>query len=877
VKVFQPPHLLLATAPSQLPGGRVLDVTVRAVSTLRSSAVVRDAVNWPDAAFLDVGSRKFRAEWLALGSAFAPPGQRVTELGVRVRVGGASKALAVFGERAWQGDTASPPVPFSEVPVDWEHAYGGKDFAPNPVGKGAGDDADGVCMLPNVEDPRALVRAPSDAPAPAGFAPIPADAPARAKKLGTYDDAWLEHEWPGYARDLDPTFFNVAAADQWLGEGEFFVGDEEIRVDGMHAEHARVDGRLPGLAARCFVNQAVDGEMRFQEVKLRLETLVLLPNIDRVVLLYRGAHAVKDDEGADIKHVLAALERLAEPRSVDHYRAAFEKRLVPGAMLRMKDDDLLPTSIRETTRAAEEPTPELELLLATDRLMAKNIRRRTELELERARSRLLEQGIDPDAHGVPKELPPPIDELDDEEADTFFANAEKELQTQREQAEAHMQTELERVRAVCAEHGVDLDAVRAENDRKNGGPPRFDPAEILERLDATATLIRNAGVPDDDNGALVKLNDPVLKADLTELKGRMIESYRQLAHYCPAAAALDGDEANEVRRRVEDDLQAGISFADRDLTGANLAGMDLSGRNFQRAFLEKADLRGAVLDAADFSGAVLARADLTGVRAGGARFAGANLGSACLSGAGLKGADLRGAVLVDVDLTHTDLCGANLEQADLGEAKLSRANLDGANLSRAQFGGGATDGVTFRGAVLAGATFQDLDLSGVDFGGANLEKADFLGCAGRGASFRNANMVNTRFCHLERGPSAFDEADFSDACLRHANLRGVGLRRATFVRADLSDADFSGADCEEANFHLAIAERSAWVRANLRRARLEDVNLRESLLKSAVLSGANLMGANLFAANLLFVRVDGSTSIQDAELGHAIYREERAK
>src|SRR5438477_553888 len=84
----------------------------------------------------------------------------------------------------------------------------------------------------------------SDKPIPAGFGPIEVTWAPRNKKLGTYDDAWLANGFPGFARDLDRSYFNAAPADQQLQRGEFWRGDEEIELENLHAAQPKLSARL---------------------------------------------------------------------------------------------------------------------------------------------------------------------------------------------------------------------------------------------------------------------------------------------------------------------------------------------------------------------------------------------------------------------------------------------------------------------------------------------------------------------------------------------------------------------------------------------------------------------------------------------------------
>jgi uncharacterized protein YjbI with pentapeptide repeats len=818
------------------------------------------------------GRHKSHGEFLVVGRAF--PRGDVSSCAVQVDA--IEKSVALFGDRIWGAASPSKPAPRAEVPLTWENAFGGPKFAHNPLGKGIAADEDGVVRLPNIEDPNQLIASPSDRPKPVGFGPIDATWPSRRKKLGTYDDAWLEERWPDFPVDLDPTYFNVAPEDQWLPEGQWWRGDEAVRFENMHPEKPVVEGKLPGVKARCFVERRGEGGAYvFHEVAMRLETLVLLPNEERAILLFRGTVPGTDEDGDDIRHLLAALEGLDEPKTFEHYKAAFEKRLDRKAAARLKDDDLLPSWVKLTSGMVD-VDPTLQDLYAKEDLTSKNMRRRAEKELANVRQDLVERGLDPDAHGVPKELPPPIENLDEEAADKMLAEAEAEADVLKKQAEAMMAAEMNRARQVCAENGIDFDAKLAENKKKEGGPPKWKPDDVLVPLADAAELVRNAETPDAENKALAKLNEPGFRESLEEMRAGLIAMYRGNAQYFPAAWPLEGDEAATTREAIAAEYAAKRSFAERDLTGADLSKLDLRGADFRLALLEKADLHGANLEGADFTGAVLARADLEGAKTKGVKLAGANLAEARLMKLDLAGVDLRGAVLTKAQLGGANLHGANLDGADLAEVDLTAADLAEASAQKAQFTGATVERARFTGADLTEAVFHSLDLGGLDFSGARLEKVELHECLGEKTKFAGAHMKNARFSHIDRR-SCFDGADFEKANLEHANLRDVELKGAHFAGADLGDADLSKADCEGANFHRARAKSSLWIRTKLKGARLAGANLREATLTRADLAGASLEGANLFGANLMYVHVDGATNIDRAELGQIAFRKERAK
>lgn len=298
-------------------------------------------------AILDAAMPKPMAEVLLQARCFAPDQSPRAALPVSLRLGPIEKTLNVFGDRFWERSagvlTISRPQPFTEMALGYDRSFGGEGFAPNPVGKGhapmVSPAGARVQPLPNIEDPRHLIGAPDDRPAPAGFGPLDPAWPQRAGKLGTYDSRWLAQRWPFYPDDMDWTYFNAAPDDQQADA--FFTGDERFVLAHLHKTKPAIESHLPGLRHRVFVKQLEagekpDGEALFKEVKTRIDTVWLFPHAERGITISRGTVEVADDEALDVTHLYIATEPLGEaPRPIEQHYERFQKRIdrsVPAAM-----------------------------------------------------------------------------------------------------------------------------------------------------------------------------------------------------------------------------------------------------------------------------------------------------------------------------------------------------------------------------------------------------------------------------------------------------------------------------------------------------------------------------------------------------------------
>lgn len=813
---------------------------------------------------LDECIAKSRSEVLVSGQAY-PPGTRPAP-GCKVRLvcGPIHKELFVVGDRVWLNKKPSEPVPFEAMPVSWEHAYGGKDFEPNPLGKGHGEveheDGTRLHPLPNVEDPKQVVASPKDQPAPAGFGAYELQWPQRFRHVGTYDTKWLEEQFPGFALDLNWAFFNRAPEDQWLPE--HFRGDETFSVENMHPELALVEGRLPAVRVRCFVTEKGRGPGELVEVPLRADTLHLFPNALKGVLIFHGTREVVEDDAADIVNLLLAAEATGDsPRPLSHYATALEQRLdrEKAHLYALRDSDLMPPVDPERKPRPDEAYSDMDDLLKTEELLIQRQRRHAELELEKARQLCIEHGVDPDEH-FPKELPeleqaPALEELPDY-VDSKMAEVEEQKKLAEQQ---RVQLEAE-ARERCAAAGIDYDEAVKKAQQDGAGPPKFSAAEEIRKLEDQRELARNAGVPLPH--VEEQLADPELFDKLRQAERGFKDAYRRAAHLYPAAAAMPGEQAELVRVQVVAARDSGESLAGRDLTGADLSGADLSGADLRDAFLEAAKLAQTNLSGADLRGCVLTRADLTDARLDGAKLAGANLGEAKLIRASARGTDLSEAVLAKADLTEACLAGSELAKADLSEATLAGADLSEIRMRETWLLRTDLSKLCLRGADLTKCDIVECSADGTDLSGASLEQAALVTVRGKGTSFRNAKAAGMCVVH----ESSLPGADFHGAELSRVNLRGTNLEGADLSEAKLDGADLSECNLQGASLRLSSAVEALLVRADLRNADLAGANLMQAIVQKANLRGADLHGSNLFRADMARIQGDEATNLKGANM-----------
>jgi len=255
----------------------------------------------PESAFI-----KPATDVILIGHAHAG---RVTTalLQVRFRVGGLEKTVQVIGDRYWVkslgGEYSSPPEPFEKIPLIYERAFGGWDrshpdpnmhaFEPrNPVGTGFrskhGKFEDGI-RLPNIEDPKNLIRNYGDTPPPAGFGFTSPDWQPRASFAGTYDEQWTNERMPLLPKDFDRRFFN-AASPGLIAPG-YLKGDEAVLVENA-SPRGTISFNLPGVPPpECRVQLVGNRDVR---VETKLDTVIINTDEDLLILIWRGHLAVRN-------------------------------------------------------------------------------------------------------------------------------------------------------------------------------------------------------------------------------------------------------------------------------------------------------------------------------------------------------------------------------------------------------------------------------------------------------------------------------------------------------------------------------------------------------------------------------------------------------
>ncbi|APR84296.1 Pentapeptide repeat family protein [Minicystis rosea] len=735
----------------------------------------------------DFADYKLNAEVLLKGTCHAPRGRPVTECLARVAVGAWSKSLRVVGPRAFSdryaGALASEPLPFTKMPLDYAHAFGGPAYAKNPVGKGH-ESAE----LPCIEDPASPIQRRGADHEPASFGPINPAWPQRASKVGKeYGKSYQEKRAPYQAEDFDWSYFSAAPPDQQI-KG-FLRGDEDVVFQNLHPTVPLISTKLPGLRIRAFVK---DREKRFREAHMSLDTVHADLDEGLLYLTWRGLCEVREDDLADVAFVFIASEPLAErPLPEGYYKVLLDEfeRDPTGVLAAM------PPGLLEAGEALE--------------------RRRKGQDAPAAASQDLAQnpvsGAIGDTFG--KLMSPDTGKRIDQGLSASSAAAERTGNTALAPAMA------------AAVKNIGTDTAPTPMPRRPGVMPNLGLKQQMRAVMAKVAELKKTaattGKPIAGIEALEALpHDPRLK---------------QLDPNYSVPGPISTDEPGPGRNLAEQDLKgrdlhgmdlSAATLESADLTGANLAGAKLRGCNLRNAILYKADLTGA-----DLTGADLTLANAVAARAAGADFTGATMDMAFFENANLTDANLtevnapyaifakavlEGAVGTSAVFDHADFSEAVLDRASFAQASLTFAMMIQCRGRKLDMSLAKLTGANFSDAVIPGARFVQAVGPRSFWARAVIDDADFDHAVMIGAHFTEASAIGAKFFGAN-----LRECRFYRATLERAEIVKANLFSADLCKSKLAGAKFTGSSLYDAKLLQASGSGCDFTGANLKRSTLE--------------------------------------------------------
>jgi hypothetical protein len=248
----------------------------------------------------DYPLRKPRCDLLVVGSAYAPGGEPVERVQVGFKVGSVSKTFHVVGDRLWQaGDSVRPGhvLAFEQMPISYDRAFGGVDnfhrdqarhsaYMPNPIGRGFHAELDRALVdgtpMPNTEELNRPVERPNGQHQPMAFGPIGRGWTPRLQFAGTYDQDWLDDQFPFLPQDFRDDYYQAAPAAQQI---IYPSGGEEVVLLNLTPD-GRTGFRLPTVDVPVVFFHKKGGRT---ETKGVIDTIVLEPDKGIFTLTWRAS------------------------------------------------------------------------------------------------------------------------------------------------------------------------------------------------------------------------------------------------------------------------------------------------------------------------------------------------------------------------------------------------------------------------------------------------------------------------------------------------------------------------------------------------------------------------------------------------------------
>lgn len=244
----------------------------------------------------EVASVKLATDVVLIGHAY-PDRLNTAQVDVTLKVGSLQKMVRVFGDRYWTKTMGfkriSSPELFNKIPLVYERAFGGWDLAHtnpkkhsyeprNPFGKGYGMFAEGK-KLPNLEDPKHLIKNPRDKPPPTGFGFIGPEWEPRRRYAGTYEENWMKKRMPLLPEDFDQRYYNAAHPD--LIVKGYLKGNEPVEIFNA-SQKGQLKFHLPGTTHP--EGMVIMKDKATKKIDTNLDTVIINTDENILFLIWRG-------------------------------------------------------------------------------------------------------------------------------------------------------------------------------------------------------------------------------------------------------------------------------------------------------------------------------------------------------------------------------------------------------------------------------------------------------------------------------------------------------------------------------------------------------------------------------------------------------------
>jgi hypothetical protein len=236
---------------------------------------------------------------------------RVTMVDVAIRVGTRTVPLRVHGIREYfrglMEIAISASVPFEQMPITYERAFGGSanDYSyvehRNPAGVGiASTDAALIGTLaPQIEHPAFPHKTSKERHPPIGCGSLLPHWSPRREHAGTFDEVHRATRFPLMPLDFDPRFNNVAHPS--LVFDEPLLAGDPVQILGM--SHDLFSFAIPAVPLVLRARY----DHREEEVRPSIDTVVVEPRLRRFEIVMRGVFPI-GRRGTALREIRADLD-----------------------------------------------------------------------------------------------------------------------------------------------------------------------------------------------------------------------------------------------------------------------------------------------------------------------------------------------------------------------------------------------------------------------------------------------------------------------------------------------------------------------------------------------------------------------------------------
>ncbi|WP_018693802.1 DUF2169 family type VI secretion system accessory protein [Algicola sagamiensis] len=741
---------------------------------------------------LDMGFAKPYGEALVAGAICAKEGEPVERCTAQLHFGDIQKSVIAIGDRIWQRGwwpKVSEPIPFAQLPISYVKAYGGPDFAANPIGVGSKKSpmlGENQWSLPNFYYPEDSLNPKKLPKRAAGFGPLEILWPQRAQYQGTYDEHWLKSVHPGFPLDTDPRLFMCSPDDQWCAS--YFLPNSPYTLEGFHPKHQVIQGELPNVRIRMVIQQEVDDQLFYREAKTHIDTVWFFPEYMMGVAIHRAVIPVQDVDGLDIKQLLLACEGADDlPRPREHYEAQLRERT---------DRTSAVNSLLNEAPLLPEKTPEQ--VCRRDQLIQK-----AKLEFVQRKSQMMEklQADYPELVMKAEEDP----ELDDLAAiPTELLNAfDYDLKPVMDKANQL----VEEARQVQQEKLSEAEKIQAL-------PQEPESFERLKRRVFQPIMVDLTGAENTSDGHSLEITQGILSQSQRRA--------RQIAPECTLAILpLPLQQQQQIRQWVIELLETGQSLSGRDLAGGDLHGLDFSGQDLSHTMFEGANLKNCQFKRCQMRGSVLTGATIDLADFSAAHFDQANFGAVTGGHVNFQHTQWKQSQLIQAHLIAPDFSEAKLSCVNATKAKLSQANVRRASIQDSQFVQCQMQYADLQSANLDACVLFEANLMHSHWQNASVHRCLLLSANLEQSIWHNAN------CHLvQLGPKgSWQSADLSQSKWRTCGFRDLQLQGCDAIEAIFVECDFT-----HVNWSDAALQKSTFQRCLMMGAKLGFLNWQHSLL-----------------------------------------------